>query len=175
MKSKYFIRIKEQYSMQHFVNVRLLNIKLFYNTINNTRRILILSMVPVLFQFVVIGSDGRRPPCETPVSVSVSINRNPNGPYFQPTMYTVRISEYESVNSEIVQVFADDDDPAVSPGGRLFYRFPSSNRNDPYSFFTVSPTTGIISVSKQLTTDDIVDEFTVSTVDSRYLELEGAL
>lgn len=123
-----------------------------------------MTFLNVYLQFVVTANDLNAAACTASVSVTVTVNRNPNYPYFLSGIYRVRISEYTPVNTMVQQVVADDDDPEVSPGGKIFYRFGTGIQNeDIRAFFTLSQTTGEIFVAKQLTTRiNLPDRFNVS-------------
>ena len=124
-------------------------------------------------QFVVTANDLNAAACTASVSVTVTVNRNPTAPYFSENIYRVRISEYKAVRSRLepsrnginTPIYAQDDDPVNSPGGKVFYRFGSTSQaeEDLLSYFTISQTTGEIFITKPLTTrEDLPDHFNVS-------------
>lgn len=127
-------------------------------------------------QFVVTAYDLNPAACTASVSVTVTVNRNPTAPYFSEDMYRVRISEYKEVRSRLepmrnginTPIYAEDDDPVNSPGGKIFYRFGSNFQNDLLSYFTISQTTGEIFITKPLTTrQNLPDQFNVSHINFR--------
>ena len=123
-------------------------------------------------QFVVTAYDLNPAACTASVSVTVTVNRNPTAPYFSENIYRVRISEYKEVRSRLepmrnginTPIYAEDDDPVNSPGGKIFYRFDENFQNeDLLSYFTISKTTGVIFIAKPLTTrENLPDQFNVS-------------
>ncbi|VDH99244.1 protocadherin Fat 4, partial [Mytilus galloprovincialis] len=96
----------------------------------------------------VVAYDSQIPDLRATADVTITINRNPNAPQFQPSSnYFVQIRENTTVGSEIVDIDAVDQDKDT-----LTYEIVQATSNGMDIFF-IDPSTGVI-VNKQPLTSD---------------------
>ena len=62
------------------------------------------------FRFVIIAQDGGVPRKQSIVQVTINIERNPSPPQFIQRQYVVVINESTPINTDILQVSAQDND-----------------------------------------------------------------
>ena len=118
----------------------------------------------IYFQFVVSARDDTNAARSSSASVTVSVVRNPNGPYFPMDDYKVTISEYAPLKMLVTRLEAIDDDPKDSLGGILNYRFGNADPLLADDYFEIHDKKGEIYVQSYLTVDELPDVVTVSTL-----------
>ncbi|XP_055954929.1 protocadherin Fat 4 [Patella vulgata] len=91
--------------------------------------------------------------------VRVTVVRNPNAPEFGQSNYNVTISEYEAVRNIIARIPATDKDSINSLSGQIRYSITSVTPNNGLGYFVITPNTGDIILSQQLTRSGVPDRF----------------
>jgi hypothetical protein len=66
----------------------------------------------VIFQLTVVAKDNGEPQRSTVATILVTVVRNPNGPVFISSYYNRTIGEYTPIRNVVVDVTAEDADPA---------------------------------------------------------------
>ncbi|KAL5018733.1 hypothetical protein ScPMuIL_004455 [Solemya velum] len=78
-------------------------------------------------------------------NVTITVNRNPSAPVFNPTVYSQNVLESEAIGTSLIQLLATDAD-----GHDVRYNIISSTSND-YSTFLLLDSSGLISIRSPLT------------------------
>ncbi|CAH1795174.1 unnamed protein product, partial [Owenia fusiformis] len=110
----------------------------------------------ILTQYVldVTATDSGKPPLSATTTITVNVERNPNGPKFGEAKYSKTIPEYfPPIVETVIQPEAEDLDGDSGPGEITYTLEPVDGDDDVLDFFVVGPKTGEVFVAKSLTSD----------------------
>ncbi|XP_060080745.1 protocadherin Fat 4-like, partial [Ylistrum balloti] len=94
--------------------------------------------------------DTSEPEAVSRATVTIKINRNVFGPSILPSTYTAFANDYDPKGTPILDINATDSDTTM-PENNLFYTLEDGRAANDY--FTISPFTGLISVSNLISSD----------------------
>ncbi|RUS82555.1 hypothetical protein EGW08_009685 [Elysia chlorotica] len=117
-----------------------------------------------LFTLTVTASDNQQSPRTAQAIVRVNVTRNPNGPVFNRGSYAEAISEYTSLNSEILRAEATDKDGSGTDSGRISYSIISQTALEPpgsfsNNFFGIGASNGDLYLARDLTNTNSADKY----------------
>ncbi|XP_041364041.1 cadherin-23-like [Gigantopelta aegis] len=107
----------------------------------------LLTDVTAVYVIGVIAYDSAYPTNHASSNVTISVNRNPNRPVFNPSSYAERIPESFPLGTSLLRVQATDDDA----GQIVRYEIVSSTPQEGTNFFYLNSETGLITATRPLT------------------------
>ena len=130
------------------------NAPAFFRVNENTGQIFLTqslsSISQVDYTLRVLAFDNGVPTRSNSTTVSITVDRNQNSPFFQPTQYSATIPDNSPLGAEIVQVTALDSD-TVAPYNTVKYFLRASTGNSEYFF--INEDNGRIYLSQSVALD----------------------
>ena len=129
------------------------NAPAFFRVDQNTGSIFVTqslsNVAQVDYTLRVTAYDNGIPPRSNSTTVRITVDRNQNAPFFQPTQYSATIPDNAALGSEVRQVTALDSD-TVAPYNTIKYFLRTTISSE---YFFINEDTGIIYVAKSVALD----------------------